>query len=143
MVTLQALHEAAQSTILALKSKVTTLQSHIKSQSQTRRLPTIFPDIPASLTDILNNRKKLVQGHWLSVREECASECEQLASAWKEWETKVKCVEKNIGTTTAKFNASLAVLQLCQQQRPVGNGDIMKGFHHHHHQHGQGPRDAT
>jgi hypothetical protein len=49
----------------------------------------------------------------------------------KEWETKVKCVKTNLGTTAAKFNAglaSLAVLQLRQQQQLVGDGDIMNGF---------------
>jgi hypothetical protein len=67
------------------------------------------------------------------VREEWASERERLASAREEWETKVNSVETNLGMTAAKFDAglaNLAVLQQRQQQKLVGNGDIMKGFHH-------------
>jgi hypothetical protein len=73
------------------------------------------------------------------VREEWASEREQLASAREECESKVKAVETNLGTTAAEFDAglaSLAVLQQRQQQQqqasqPLGldNGEVVKGFH--------------
>jgi hypothetical protein len=90
------------------------------------------------LTQVLGDWKKSVEGQWFSVREEWAEESERLASAREEWESKVKAVETNLGTTAAKFHvglASLAVLQQRQQQqqasRPLGlgNGEVVKGFH--------------
>lgn len=83
--------------------------------------------------------KKPVEGQWRSVREKWATERERLASAMEEWESKVKAVETNLGTTAAKFDAGLAnlkVLQQHQQQRQqasqplgLGNGEVVKGLH--------------
>jgi hypothetical protein len=117
---LQAQHKAAQSTILALKSQVMTLESVVKSQSVTSRFPTIFPGfpgIPGVPRRYTKQLEKSVEGHWSTVREEWASEHERLASARKEWETKVKCVETNLGTTAVKFNAGLASLAVLQPRR--------------------------
>jgi hypothetical protein len=91
--------------ILALESKVTTLKSGQIPIPNTlpNRLCVILiriciqsvPNSPASLTDILNDWKKSVEGQWSSGREE--------------WETKVKSVETNLGTTTAKFDAAASI----------------------------------
>lgn len=106
-----------QSTILALKSQVTTLESLVKSQSLTPRFPTIFPGIPGVPRRYTKQLEQSVEGHWSTVREEWASEHERLASARKEWETKVECVETNLGTTAVKFNAGLASLAVLQPRR--------------------------
>jgi hypothetical protein len=79
---------------------------------------------------MLTNWKKSVEGQRSSVCEEWASERERLASAREEWESKVRAVETNLGTTVAKFYAELAshaVLHQHQQQasQPLGleNGE--------------------
>jgi hypothetical protein len=78
-----------------------------------------------SLTQILNDWKKTIEGQWSSVREEWASERERLASAREEWEVKTKTVESSLA---AKVDAGLASLTLVQHQRGLGNGDA-KRFH--------------
>jgi hypothetical protein len=96
------------------------------------------PHPSESLIQVLADWKKSVEGQWFSVREEWGSESERLASAREEWESMVKPVETNLGTTAAKFDAglaSLAVLQQRQQQQHasqslgLGNGEVVKGFH--------------
>ena len=83
---------------------------------------------------MLNEWKQTVKGQWLSVREEWASECEHLASAREEQETKVKAVETSLSTAASKFDAGLASLAVLQRQQQglalgMGNGEIVKGFH--------------
>lgn len=105
---LQAQHAVAQSTISVLESKVSSLESLVQ-QSQVPPPPA--PPHPDSLiTQMLNDWKKSVEGQWSSVCEEWASERERLASAREEWESKVKSVETNLSTTTAKFNMGLISL---------------------------------
>jgi hypothetical protein len=60
------------------------------------------PPPSETLTQMLNEWKKSVEGQWSSVREEWASERERLASAREEWEAKVKIVEFNLGSAAAK-----------------------------------------
>jgi hypothetical protein len=140
----QAQHAAAQSTISALKSKVTSLDSLVKAQATPPPPPPIEeaestePPQSVSLTQVLADWKQSVEGGWSSMREEWPSERKRLASAREEWESKVKAVETNLRTTAAKFDAelaSLAVLQQRQQQQPasqplgLGNGEAVKRFH--------------
>lgn len=74
----QAQHAAAQSTISAFESKVTPLESLFKAQA-TPLLPPIEglestePPLSESLTQVLADWKKSVEGRWSSVREEWAS----------------------------------------------------------------------
>ncbi|KIM79867.1 hypothetical protein PILCRDRAFT_823052 [Piloderma croceum F 1598] len=134
---LQAQHAAAQSTISVLESKVSSLESLVQ-QSQVSPPPAAepAPPHPDTLTQMLNDWKKSVEGQWSSVREEWASERERLASAREEWESKVKSVETNLGTTAAKFDAGLASLAVLQRQQQhaqalgLGNGEIVKGGFH-------------
>jgi hypothetical protein len=68
------------------------------------------PPQSESLTQVLADWKKSVEGRWSPLREEWTSERERLASAREEWESKVKAVETNLRTTAAKFDAELASL---------------------------------
>lgn len=52
----------------------------------------------------------------LSMREEWATECERLASACEEWESKVKNVKTNVCSAAAKFDAELARFKVLQRQ---------------------------
>jgi uncharacterized phage infection (PIP) family protein YhgE len=129
---LQAQHAAAQSTISVLDSKVSSLESLVQqSQAPPAAEPAPHPD---SLTQMLNDWKKSVEGQWSSVREEWASERERLASAREEWESKVKSAETNLSTSAAKFDAGLASLAVLQQQHTqalgLGNGEVVKGVFH-------------
>jgi len=126
---LQAQHAAAQSTISVLESKVSSLESLVQ-QSQAPPPPAAEPaPHPDSLTQMLNDWKKSVEGQWSSVREEWASERERLASAREEWESKVKSVETSLSTSAAQFDAGLANLAILQRQQQLGlgNGEIVKG----------------
>ncbi|KAF7965749.1 hypothetical protein HWV62_42008 [Athelia sp. TMB] len=137
---LQAQHTAAQSTISALESKVTALETLVKNTQQAP-LPVVEAPPPPqpeseSLTQMLAEWKKTIEGQWSSVREEWATERERLASAREEWESKVKSVESNLGNTAAKFDAGLATLALLQRQQGTTagfgliGGDGPKGFQH-------------
>jgi hypothetical protein len=129
--TLQAQHTAAQTTISTLESKVLALESLVQStQSQPPPPPVIEATPPPSetLTQMLNEWKKSVEGQWSSVREEWVSERERLASAREEWEAKAKSVESSLGSANAKVDAGLASLALLQHQHSLGNGDV-KVFH--------------
>jgi hypothetical protein len=96
---LQAQHTAAQSTTLALESKVVSLETLVKSQAAAVAPPPPPEPEPAppsskSLTQILSDWKKSVEGQWPSVGEEWASERERLAFTREEWESKVKTVRR-------------------------------------------------
>jgi hypothetical protein len=107
--TLQAQHAAAQGTISALESEIVSLETLVKSQVAAAAVTPPLPPEPEpttpseSLTQILSDWKKSVEGQWSSVREEWASEHERLAFAREEWENKVKTVEMNLSATAAKF----------------------------------------
>ena len=53
------------------------------------------------------------------MRDEWASERKRLASAWEEWESKVRVVESHLGATAAKFDAGLGSLALLQRRWQV------------------------
>ncbi|KAF7969580.1 hypothetical protein HWV62_26887 [Athelia sp. TMB] len=135
--------ELGRPTISALPSNVTTLETLVKNSQQApppvvEALPPPPPLLPASesLTQMLAEWKKTVEGQWSSVREEWATERERLASAREEWESKVKSVESNLGSTATKFDAGLATLALLQRQQGTTSGfgliggDGPKGFQH-------------
>ncbi|TFY74945.1 hypothetical protein EWM64_g9067, partial [Hericium alpestre] len=112
--TLQTQHAAAQSTISALESKVTTLESlvqttHTQTQAQTQER--------ASLTALLNDWKKGVEGKWSGVQEEWAQERTRLSKAHDEWETRMRTVESGVSAATEKVESGLANIQQQQQQQ--------------------------
>lgn len=118
-------HSAAQTTITALESKIASLesavqgnQSSIKAQqeivsslaSRSDRVAPSPSEEPEreTLTAMLNEWKKGVEGQWSSVREEWDQERERLSKAREEWESRVKGVETGLTSTEAKIEASLA-----------------------------------
>jgi hypothetical protein len=126
--TLQAQHTAA---ISALESKVLALKSLLQSSQPQPPLSPVVEAVPPpseTLTQMLNEWKKSVEGQWSSVREEWASERERLASAREEWEAKAKVVESSLGSATTKVDAGLVSLALLQHQNGLGNGNV-KVFH--------------
>ena len=68
--TLQAQHTAAQTTILALESKVQALEALVLStQSQPPPILKATLALPESLMQMLNEWKNSVVGQWSSLRE--------------------------------------------------------------------------
>jgi hypothetical protein len=115
---LQAQHTTAQSTISFLEAKVNALESLVHtSQAQTQSHVTETTQERASLTTLVNEWKKGVEGQWGGVQEEWAQERERLSQARDEWERRVHAVEKGLEGTIAKVDAGLTVLE--QQQQPL------------------------
>ncbi|KAL4253671.1 Centrosomal and Immune Signaling Modulator [Abortiporus biennis] len=126
---LEAQHATAQSTISQLESKVTTLeslvqttQSQVQVQSEVQRK--LVEEVEAqkeastsalsvseerqSLTAMLNEWKKGVEGQWSGVREEWAEERERLHRAKEEFESRVQNMEDKITKTAAKIEGRAA-----------------------------------
>ncbi|KIP09780.1 hypothetical protein PHLGIDRAFT_126079 [Phlebiopsis gigantea 11061_1 CR5-6] len=76
-----------------------------------------------SLTEMLSQWKKNVEGRWSTVQEEWNEERDRLRRARDEWEARVKAVENGLETTTAKVDSGLASMASFQiQQRQLSNG---------------------
>jgi hypothetical protein len=125
---LDARHATAQSTIDALESKVTSLESLIKTSRTAFPFPPPPPSPPSphpkqqqhpdSLTQTLTHWKKSVEGQWSSVHE-------RLGSALEECESKAGAVDMAV-----KFDAGLANLAVLQrqQQQHSGGGRLALGM---------------
>jgi hypothetical protein len=88
----------------ALESKVVSLETLVKSQVAAAAvapplLPELEPIPPSSesLTQILSDWKKSVEGQWSSVQEEWASERKRLTFACEEWENKSENCRDELG----------------------------------------------
>jgi hypothetical protein len=110
---LQVQHTAAQNTISALKSKVISLETLVKSQAAAATLtPLTEPKPPSSksLTQILFNWKESVKGQWSSVQEEWASKHEHLVFMWEGWDLVHPGTRKMVCTSLCEiltFNKNL------------------------------------
>ena len=106
---LEAQHVAAQATIQALEKKVEALEAAVKStqeQAAAAQSPppppvqpplTLAPNEPKeSLTEILSEWKKSVQGQWSSVQEEWSQERERLSRVREEFEVKTRQVNEGL-----------------------------------------------
>jgi len=102
---LEAQHITAQATIHALEKKVDSLEAIVKS-TQEQAPGTQSPPPPPiqlslnepkeSLTEILSEWKKSVQGQWSSVQEEWSQERERLNRAREEFEGKARQVNEGL-----------------------------------------------
>ncbi|KAJ8701196.1 hypothetical protein PTI98_000011 [Pleurotus ostreatus] len=129
---LQAQHDAAQSTILNLQAKVVELEDKVKT-SQTGQEEVISASISAAtavvasafaardaqtpaksdtengtLEQLMTDWKKNVDGQWSSMREEWSEERARLAKASEEWETKIKQVDSKLTALTTVSDPPLA-----------------------------------
>ena len=113
---LQVQHTTALNTISLLESKVNALESLVHtSQAQAQSHVAEATQERASLTSLVNEWKKGVEGQWGGVHEEWIQERARLARARDEWELRVHAVEKGLEGTIAKVDAGLTALE---QQRP-------------------------
>jgi len=134
---LQAQQASAQNTIQLLELKVTELQQLVQAtqtkvddQHEAHRLA-INEAIESvrvpeqerekereSLTEIINDQKKGVEGKWSSVQEEWSVEKDRLRRARDEWESKAKTIKDDILT---RIESRLSVIQQ-RDSHPFMNG---------------------
>ncbi|KAH9975375.1 hypothetical protein BGW80DRAFT_95026 [Lactifluus volemus] len=128
--TLQVQHAAAQNTISSLEAKVNTLESLVHtSQTQSQSHVIEAAQERTSLTSLVSEWKKGVEGQWGGVQEEWAQERARLARAREEWESRVHAVEKGLEGTMAKVDAGLSALE--QHRLPFQhkqNGNARSGL---------------
>ncbi|KAH7909272.1 hypothetical protein BJ138DRAFT_1155658 [Hygrophoropsis aurantiaca] len=147
---LQEQHKSAQSTISLLESKISSLealvqttQAQVQAQTtaneaaQAQILETVTASATASakqpeqdteresLTQIVNEWKKSVEGQWSAVQEEWTHERERLSKAREEWEQKVKSLESGLDAKVSAGVASIVAMQAQIHHHPfMPNGDI-------------------
>ena len=136
--TLEAQHSAAQTTIQALESKVEALEGMLKIAEEALKAKTIQEEEAKemahhevqvkveeeknekeTLTQMLSEWKKSVEGQWGHVQEEWKEERERLKKAREEWESKLGAaltVAANGNTADGGSSSSLL----------IGNGDVFK-----------------
>ncbi len=126
---LQAQHDAAQSTILNLQAKVVELEDKVKtSQSghddilsasasavvasafaaRDAQTPAKSDAQKAMLDQLMTDSKKNVDRQWSSMREEWSEGQARLAKASEEWEAKIKQVDSKLATLNAVSDPPLA-----------------------------------
>lgn len=137
--TLQAQHSTAQSTISALETKVEALESLVTAtlsaqQRQPSPPPVTTPELNdqtvsrnaerESLTSMVMEWKKSVEGQWSNVQEEWNQERERLSRAREEWENKVRLVDDGLERMERMQKVALS------KDTPHfhGNGDIKHGL---------------
>ena len=114
-------HAAAQNTIPALEFKVASLETLVKSQAASIAPPQPpEPELTSLSSESQSNpvqlEKKSINGGWLTLREEWASERERLAFAREEWDNKANSIETNLGSTAANFESRLVSLAVLERQ---------------------------
>ncbi|KAH7921658.1 hypothetical protein BV22DRAFT_1132085 [Leucogyrophana mollusca] len=134
---LQAQHAIAQSTISLLESKISSLEALVQTtqaqvQAQSAAHEAAQAQIleaarqPArdsereSLTQMVNEWKKSVEGQWSAVQEEWTQERERLSKAREEWEHKVKSLESGLDAKVSAGVASVVAMQAHHHYIPNG-----------------------
>ncbi|GBE87730.1 predicted protein [Sparassis crispa] len=113
----QQLAEAAEAT--ALERPTTLAQSREEERARERE----------SLTEMITEWKKSVEGRWSGVQEEWNDERERLRRAKEEWELRVRSVEEGLGSAVTKMESGLTSLASFQahyqllQRHPLTNGN--------------------
>ena len=135
--TLEAQHSAAQTTIQALESKVETLEGMLKIAEEALKAKTVQEEEAKeiahqevqvkeeeekkekeTLTQMLAEWKKSVEGQWSHVQEEWKEERERLKKAREEWEAKLGAALTVAANASTEVGSSSSLL--------IGNGDVFK-----------------
>ncbi|KAJ4471977.1 hypothetical protein J3R30DRAFT_3522382 [Lentinula aciculospora] len=133
--TLQAQHSTAQSTISALENKVEALESLVTATLNAQQRRSVIATDPnehaapqraerESLTSMVLEWKKSVEGQWSNVQEEWNQERERLSRAREEWESKVRLVDDGLERIERMQGVAFS------KDTPFyhGNGDIKHGL---------------
>jgi hypothetical protein len=135
--TLEAQHSAAQTTIQALESKVESLEGMLKIAEEALKAKTVQEEEAKevahhevqvkeeeekndkeTLTQMLAEWKKSVEGQWGHVQEEWKEERERLKKAREEWEAKLGAALTVTANASSDVGSSSSLL--------IGNGDVFK-----------------
>jgi hypothetical protein len=136
--TLEAQHSAAQTTIQALENKVEALEGMLKIAEEALKAKTVQEEEAKeiahhevqvkeeeeknekeTLTQMLGEWKKSVEGQWSHVQEEWKEERERLKRAREEWEAKLgAALTLTANASTDAVGSSSSLL--------IGNGDVFK-----------------
>jgi hypothetical protein len=136
--TLQAQHATAQTTISQLQTKITALEELVQTTQQQLQQQSSAQEAaqaellnavrePArdsereSLTAMLNEWKKGLEGQWSVIQEEWSQERERLSKAKDEWESRARTLELGLD---AKINSSMASFTVLHRHDRFPNGDI-------------------
>jgi hypothetical protein len=142
--TLEAQHEMAQSTIRVLEEKVRALEGLLKESTvapvkndedkveadapppsgeestTVDANPNANVDMP-SITSLMSEWKKSVEGQWSSVQEEWSEERERLARAREEWEARARAVDNGL----ERMNGVQSSIVRAQELLEVQLGAVM------------------
>ena len=135
--TLEAQHSAAQTTIQGLENKVEALEGMLKIAEEALKAKTAQEDeakeiahheVQAkeeeekndteTLTQMLAEWKKSVEGQWSHVQEEWKEERERLKKAREDWEAKLGAALTVAANASTDVGSSSSLL--------IGNGDVFK-----------------
>ena len=135
--TLEAQHSAAQTTIQALENKVEALEGMLKIAEEALKAKIVqeeeakeiaHHEVQAkeeeekndkeTLTQMLAEWKKSVEGQWSHVQEEWKEERERLKKAREDWEAKLGAALTVVANASTDIGSSSSLL--------VGNGDVFK-----------------
>jgi hypothetical protein len=126
-----------ESKVSALESLVQTTQSTVDAQAEAQKAAlaevAAAARIPAeerqrdreSITDMINEWKKSVEGKWSSVQEEWNTERDRLKRARDEWEARAKNVEEGL---MSRVESSLTTFHM--QSRPTFLNGSVKFLEH-------------
>ncbi|KAF8881790.1 hypothetical protein BD779DRAFT_1473265 [Infundibulicybe gibba] len=137
--TVVARHNADQPTILALTTKIEELEAIVKATQEAQAKAASPPPPPVeekkpsedreSLTQIIAEWKKSVEGQWSNVQEEWNQERERLSKAREEWENKVRLVDSGLEKLESLQSSAAAALLQQQQHhslQQLANGDAVR-----------------
>jgi hypothetical protein len=116
--TLQQQQQQAQSTISALQEKVNMLEGRVQvTEDAVEHTTAVIEEIKSapeststgaeSLTDMMSEFKKHVEGKWSGVQEEWTSERERLRRATEEWERRAGALELSVNGAVSRVDAGL------------------------------------
>jgi hypothetical protein len=138
-------HEQAQGTISALQDKVAVLEGRVETTEVTAQevaaaveeLRSAPADSSASaskenesLSVMVNEWKKHVEGRWSNVSEEWTSERDRLRRATEEWERRAGSLEATVNSAVSRMDAGLERVEgIVRLNAAIGNGESQPRHH--------------
>lgn len=138
---LQSQHAQAQDTINVLQEKVAALEGRaqateerVETHSETIEVLRTAPLVGSadtaereSLTEMVTEWKKNVEGRWGGVQEAWESERDRLRKASDEWERRAREVETSVQGAVGRLDAGLKRIDSWAREHAVTNGDAKPG----------------
>lgn len=146
--TLQLQHAQAQDTITSLQAKVSALEGRVQTSEErieshseavetlrtAAHAPAATSDVSAereSLSDMVNEWKKNVEGRWGGVQEAWDSERDRLRKASEEWERRAREMEASVQGAVVRLDAGLERMDAWAREHRTENGTNGDAKHGH------------